>query len=303
MKKIWEKGILDMDVKQLRYFLAIAEEGQITKAAKRLHMAQPPLSQQLKALEEELNVKLVERESKGIVLTEAGHLLYKRAEHILEFMKTTTKELKELEEGYAGTLSIGAVASSGTTFLPLRIVSFHKQYPEINFQLWEGDTNKILELVNTGIIEIGIVRTIFDSEKYHFVTLPKEPMVVAMNREWNFGEESNKKIELKELADKPLLLHRSNETMIMECCRKNGFEGKILCRGDDMRSLLVWADAGLGIAIVPKSAVGLVPSSKLLYKEISESSLEIKKAIIWLKNRYLSAPSRNFLEMILADLA
>jgi len=91
-----------MDIKQLKYFQVIAEEGQITRAAKRLHMAQPPLSQQLKLLEKELGVKLVERERRGIVLTGAGHLLHKRAEHILELMGTTAKELKELDEGYAG---------------------------------------------------------------------------------------------------------------------------------------------------------------------------------------------------------
>lgn len=232
----------------------------------------------------------------------AGHLLHKRAEHILELMHTITKELKELDEGYTGSLSVGAVASSGTTFLPFKLVNFHKQYPKINFQLWEGDTNRILDLLNTGIIEIGIVRSIFDSGLYHSVSLPSEPMVVAMGREWCCGEQTGQ-IGMEELADKPLLLHRSNEVMLIECCQKKGFEPQILCQGDDVRSLLVWADAGLGLAIVPKSAVGLVPSNNLTYKEIIESSLEIKKAIIWLKNRYLSAITRNFLEMILSDLS
>lgn len=292
-----------MNSKQLTYFLAIAEEGQISKAAKRLHMAQPPLSQQLKLLEEELNVKLVERDRRGIILTDAGRLLYKRAAHILEFMNMTTKELKELDEGYTGTLSIGAVASSGTTFLPFKVVNFHKQYPHISFQLWEGDTNKILDLLNTGIIEIGIVRAVFDSKMYHSVNLPNEPMVVAMCKDWEDKEQTTQHIKLEELVDKPLLLHRSNESMIVECCQKNGFEPQILCRGDDVRSLLVWADAGLGMAIVPKSAVGLVPSKTLIYKEIIESSLEIKKAIIWLRNRYLSASTRNFIDMILSDLS
>jgi len=291
-----------MDIKQLRYFQVIAEEGQITKAAQRLHMAQPPLSHQLKLLEQELGITLVEREKRGIILTEAGHLLRNRGEQIIGLLDTTVKELKELNAGYTGTLSIGAVASSGTTFLPCRILKFHKQYPNINFQLWEGDTYRILELLNTGIIEIGIVRAIFDSKLYHSVSLPQEPMVVAMGREWSCGEQVTQ-IAMEELVDKPLLVHRSNEHMIVECCQKNGFEPQILCRGDDVRSLLVWADAGLGLAIVAKSAVGLVPSNNLVYKEIIESSLEIRKAIIWLRNRYLSATTRNFLEMILSDLS
>lgn len=291
-----------MDIKQLRYFQIIAEEGQITRAAQRLHMAQPPLSHQLKLLEEELGVKLVEREKRGVILTGAGRLLHNRGEQIIELLDTTVKELKELNEGYTGALSIGAVASSGTTFLPCRILKFHEQYPNISFQLWEGDTYRILELLNTGIIEIGIVRNVFDSELYHAVSLPTEPMVVAMCREWSCGEQI-KQVGMKELASKPLLLHRSNERMIVECCQKNDFEPQILCKGDDVRSLLVWADAGLGLAIVPKSAVGLVPSNNLVYKEIIEPSLEIKKSIIWLKNRYLSAATRNFLEMVFPDLS
>ena len=150
--------------------------------------------------------------------------------------------------------------------------------------------------------EIGIVRSVFDSEIYNSVSLPREPMVVAMCREWSCGEQVEQ-VKMKELADKPLLLHRSNEHMIVKCCKKNGFEPQILCKGDDVRSLLVWADAGLGLAIVPKSAVGLVPSKNLLYKEINESSLGIRKAIIWLKNRYLLATTKNFLEMILSNLS
>lgn len=291
-----------MDIKQLRYFQIIAEEGQITRAAQRLHMAQPPLSHQLKLLEEELGVKLLEREKRGVILTGAGRLLRNRGEQIIELLDATVKELKELNEGYSGTLSIGAVASSGTTFLPCRILKFHEQYPNISFQLWEGDTYRILELLNTGIIEIGIVRTVFDSELYHFVNLPKEPMVIAMGKKWNCGEQA-KEVGMRELAGKPLLLHRSNERMITECCQKNDFEPQILCKGDDVRSLLVWADAGLGLAIVPKSAVGLVPSDNLVYKEIIEPSLEIRKAIIWLKKHYLSATSRNFLAMVLSNLS
>jgi len=88
--------------------------------------------------------------------------------------------------------------------------------------------------------------------------------------------------------------------MISEVCRKNGFQPNILCRGDDVRSLLAWADAGLGVAIVLKSATGLVPSNQLTFQEIADPALSIKKAIIWYRNRYLSTVARNFLACLLA---
>jgi DNA-binding transcriptional LysR family regulator len=288
-----------MDIRQLKYFQAIAEEGQISKAAKRLNMAQPPLSQQLKMLESELGVILLERGPRQIKLTEAGRLLQDRATQIIELLNTTTAELQDLNSGSRGTLSIGAVASSGTTFLPERIRNFHEKYPAITFQFWEGNTTRILELLQNGVIELGIARSIYDPTLYQAYDLPAEPLVAAQKKPVEIKPVSVR-LQINDLADKPLLIHRSNEAMITEICRKNGFQPRILCRGDDVRSLLVWADAGIGIAIITKSAVGLIPSSHLLYHEIAEPTLSIKKAIIWYKNRYLSTIARNFLAELLA---
>jgi DNA-binding transcriptional LysR family regulator len=289
-----------VDIKQLKYFRTIAAEGHITGAAKRLFMTQPSLSQQLKLLETELGVQLVERGSRRITLTEAGRLLQDRAGQILDLLHTTEIELKELHEGYKGTLSMGTIASSGVTLLPGLLRDFHKRYPNIKFQLWEGDTHRILELLTNGLIEVGIARSVFDLELYHSITLPSESMIVAMSGEWDCGEQTNS-VTVSELADKPLLLHRSNELMILESCHQVGFEPQILCKGDDVRTLLVLASEGFGLAVVPKSALGLVPSHGLSYKEIIESPLAIKKSIVWLRQRHLSAAAKHFLNMMLED--
>ena len=126
-----------MDIRQLRYFLAIAEEGQISKAARRLNIAKPPLSQQLKMLEQELGVILIERGARQIRLTDAGRLLQERATKLLEFLSATTSELKDMSSGAKGSLSIGAVASAGASFLPERVRQFHQRYPDVTFQFWD----------------------------------------------------------------------------------------------------------------------------------------------------------------------
>lgn len=290
-----------VDIKQLKYFRAIALEGNITGAAKRLFMTQPSLSQQLQLLEGELGVKLVDRGSRRIILTEAGRLLYDRAEQILDLLNTTAMELKELHEGYKGTLSIGTIASSGVTLLPGLIRDFHRRYPNIKFNLREGDTPRIVELLSNGIIELGIVRSVFDLDSYYWVDLPPEPMIIAMSQEWDCGEKSQH-IAVKELVDKPVLVHRSNEAMISECCQRYGFEPNIFCKGDDVRSLLVLANEGIGLAIVPKSALGLVPGNNIKYKEIVDSPLKIKKAVVWLRQRYLSAAAKQFINMLSGDI-
>ena len=288
-----------MDIRQLRYFRVIATEGTISGAAKQLYMTQPSLSQQLRILEQGLGVKLLDRGSRKIKLTEAGRLLYERAGQMLEILNTTEAEVKELHEGYKGTLSIGTIASAGTTLLPGVIRSFHQKYPNVKFQLYEGDTSRILDLLNNGLIEIGLIRSAFNSEFYHWLDLAPEPFIIAIAKTWDHGSHCEF-VPLTELADMPLLVHRSNENMIVDCCRKAGFEPHILCKGDDVRSLLVLANEGIGAAVVAKSALGLVPSSGLTYR-ILDAPLEIKKAVIWMRDRYLSTTAKNFINAIEAS--
>lgn len=284
-----------MDIKQLRYFLAIAEEEQITGASKKLNMAQPPLSQQLKNLEDELGVKLVERGSRKIKLTDAGKVLRNRAEQIIELTETTFKEVKDFTKGLQGTLSIGTVSSSGATLVPQRIVNFNKRYPSINFEIWEGNTYKILEILNSGVIEIGIVRTPFNMENLECICLEPEPMVAVSSKKIDWGIKEPY-ICLEDLIDKPLIIYRRFEKIILEACQNKGFEPKVLCKNDDARTTLLWADAGLGVAIVPKTAVALVQSNNLIYSQINEESLKTQIAAIWMKNRYISTAAKNFLE-------
>lgn len=286
-----------MDIKQLKYFYTIAEEGQITNAAKRLHIAQPPLSYQLKSLENELGVKLVERGSRHIKLTDAGIMLYKRAKQILSLTESTVDELKDFKKGTYGTLSIGTVSSSGASLLTSRLNTFHDKYPFINFEIHEGNTYELLEILNRGIIEIAIVRTPFNTSGINSIYLPKEPMVAAMLQKLNWND--SKVIDIVELNNKPLIFYRRFEKLIFKACEDSNFEPTIFCKNDDARTSLLWANSGLGIAIVPKSSLKLIGSSSLIFKEIDNKSLSTQLAAIWLKNGYLSSAGQNFLQLFL----
>ena len=114
-----------MDIRKLVYFLTIAEEGNISRAVERLHISQPPLSQQLKLLEEELGIVLIGRNTRKMHITDAGRLLQNRAKQIIELMEKTVKELRDLKEGLQGTLSIGTISSAGEMLLSIKIQSFH----------------------------------------------------------------------------------------------------------------------------------------------------------------------------------
>ncbi len=283
-----------MDIRQLRYFLAIAEEGNITKAAKRLHIAQPPLSHQLKQLEENLGVVLLERNTRKIQITDAGRLLQNRARQIIDLFERTEKELKDIKAGQLGTLSIGTISSVGETMLPVKIQGFHEDYPGVDFQIKESSAFEIIEWVKDGIVEIGIVRTPFNLDTFEYIDLPNEPMMAGASD--LFWDDSGGCIDnLKKLEGKPLLVYNRFAVNIEEACWKAGFEPRIVGKTDDTRSMLNWAGLGMGIAILPRDACSLKSDVKLNFKEIKEESLVTRIVIIWMKHRYLSTPAKNFL--------
>lgn len=284
-----------MDFRQLRYFLAVAEEGQITKAAKRLHITQPPLSQQMQLLEKELGVQLLERGSRTIRLTEAGQTLRNRAEQMVELMNKTISELQEVNEGVRGILTIGTITSLGGTLLPSLIQNFNRTYPDITFKLWQGETYRILELLNTGVLEIGIIRFPVDSGLYDYIPMPTEPMVATAHPSLlDMG--TTLTVRLDELRDKPLMIHRRYEPIIIEHCHHVGFTPRIICTTDDIIPLLLCANEKVGILIVPESAANILPSSDLIYKKITNPIIETTSSIIWLKGRPLSMAAKHFLE-------
>ncbi|WP_054941014.1 LysR family transcriptional regulator [Paenibacillus ihuae] len=284
-----------MDIRQLKYFLAIAEEGQITSAARKLQMAQPPLSQQLRLLEEELGVKLVERGPRSVQLTDAGVILRGRAQQILELADSTTREINDFVNGLQGTLSIGTVSSSAATLLQDRLREFHKMYAGVKFEIHEGNTYTIIDLLNKGIIEVGIVRTPFNSTSLECVYAAAEPMIAVMTAEYDWSS-AGTSIDIGELKSRPLIIYRRFEQLIRETCLEHGFNPDVFCMNDDARTTLLWANAGLGIGIIPRSALSLADNSNLLFKEIRSESLHTRIAAVWVKDKFLSSLAANFID-------
>lgn len=290
-----------MSIREMEYFLTLAQEGNITAAAKRLHIAQPPLSRQMKQLEENLGAKLFERGHRKIQLTEAGNLLRAKATQLLEFMDTTVKEIREIEAGTHGTLSIGTASSSVATILPRVARLFRNQYPSLRFELREGESSQIIELLNGGLIEIGLVRFSFDDELYDSIKLSNEPLVAALNKNnQDYIHQDQPYINLADLAGKPLMIHRKFEAMITEHCEHTGFKPYFFCKSDAVMPILAWADADVGIAVVPRAAIDLIPNTNLIFKTIVNPCIETTAAVIWMRNRYLSAAARHFLTLFTA---
>lgn len=284
-----------MNLKQLEYFLTIAGEGQITAAAEKLHMAQPPLSSQLKLLEDELGVRLVERKPRGIELTAAGILLKKRAEQIKSLVELTENEVSNYGKDMCGTLSIGAISSSAGIMPDKKTVAFSKAYPGVRFSVHEGNTYEVLEMLDKGIAELGIVRTPFQHRMLNYRYAPEEPMMAVMPENSKTGTLDDS-IELHELLNVPLIIYRRFDALINEAFAKADAQPYIICKCDDARTAVRWAKAGFGTALVPKSALLLSEFQGLAAKTLKCPELVTRMAIIWMKNRYVSNIGKKFIE-------
>ena len=287
-----------MDIRQLLYFTTIAEEGSISAAAKKLHLSQPPLSYQMKLLEEELHLPLIERSARGIELTEAGRVLYKRAQGILELSELTRKEMLAMASGFTGTLHIGTVSSSGASLLGWRIPAFHQKYPQIGFAIHEGNTFELMEMLESGLIELAIVRTPFHNDQLNCLYLSPEPMIAAGAASFfPAGMPSGQPISLELLGHAPVILYRRFEKILLSLCEQKGITPQVFCIADDARTTLMWAEAGFGVAVVPQSAYRIMPHHNMVYGELSEEDLHTRIAAVCKKGCSLSWAAQQFLEI------
>ena len=292
-----------MEIKDMRAFYAIVEEGNISHAAQRLDIAQPALSRQMKRLETQLGVQLFERGSRRIRLTDAGRVLYSRVEHILGMVDGTVREITEIGSGVAGCIRLGTITTSGALLLPELIGEFHRRYPQVTYQIWEGEGTRILELLDNRVIEIGITRTQVDARAYESIVLPNEPLVLIMNKAHDIGRDAQK-VHVAELKDQPLIIPLRWQSMFTANCRKLGFEPKILCVSDSIVQDLLLAKMGMGMAILPISSKTLLTDGDLIYKKLVDPEITTHTVVAWLKNRMLSQSASHlialFREMFLA---
>ena len=287
---------ITMEIKDMRAFYAIVEEGNISHAAQRLDIAQPALSRQMKRLESSLGVQLFERGSRRIRLTDAGRVLYSRVEHILGMVDGTVREITEIGSGIAGSIQLGTITTSGALLLPELISEFHRRYPQVTYQIWEAEGARILELLDNRVIEIAITRTQVDSKVYESIVLPNEPLVVVMNKDQVIGA-SDSEVRMEELRDMPIIIPLRWQSLFIANCRKLGFDPHILCVSDSIVQDLLLVKRGMGAAILPVSSRTLLTDGNLQYKKLVSPEMSTHTVIAWLKNRTLSSSSEHFIKL------
>ncbi len=264
---------MDIDIRHLRQFLAVAEEGSFSNAAKRLGMAQPPLSQAIAKLEQRLNCRLFLRTSRRVELTDQGRLLLAEGTRLVQRHSEMLEALERAEQGITGHLRIAFVMSVGSAYLPQILRRFQKSYPEVTLKLEEMSTANQVTALSEDLFDVGLLRPpIFGGSDLSLRSLVIEPLILALPEEHPLAREQD--IDLTDLrgADfiaPPASLGPGLHNEIVSLCMAAGFAPRIAQEAKQMQTIASLVSGGLGVAILPQ-AVATLGIDGVAYRPISQ---------------------------------
>lgn len=292
-----------MDIRVLQYFLTVAREESITKAAEYLHMTQPPLSRQLKDLEEELGKQLLIRGSKKVTLTEDGILLRKRAEELVDLMEKTKAELTSSNENINGDIHIGCGETEAISFLVQTAQNLQKEYPLIHYHIYSGDAERVMERLDKGLIDFGLLVGPIDVNNYDYIRLPvKDTWGVLMRKDSLLAEKEV--ICAEDLWDKPLIIsHQASANSEMFSWLKADISKlNVIATYDLIYNASLFVKKGLGYVIGLDRIINTTGNSELCFRPLYPT-LEADLCIIWKKYQIFSKASNVFLHQLQNELA
>ncbi|AUB39088.1 DNA-binding transcriptional regulator, LysR family [Nostoc flagelliforme CCNUN1] len=287
-----------MELRHLRYFIAVAEELHFTKAAERLHIAQPPLSQQIQQLEAELGVKLFERKTKRQVqLTEAGKVFLQEAYQLLMQLETAVALTQRTGRGETGQLRIGFTSLVIYDLLPLILQQFREQFLEVELVLLELTTSKQEQALRDSLIHVGFAHPPLEDDTLSYKCIHRETLVVALSSTHSWAEKEH--ICVQSLLSEPLImfpryLAPGLYDRIMSLFQQRNFKPNITQEAIQMQTIIGLVSAGMGVAIIPSSLQNLQRSG-VFYRPILEEVPVIETAVIWQQNN-LTPIVENFLQ-------
>jgi DNA-binding transcriptional LysR family regulator len=252
---------MSIDLKQLKYFLAVAEEKSFSRAAERLHISQPPLSQQIMKLESELGVRLFARTTRTFELTVAGKALMAEASELLAKMRMTIDTIRQIDRGEVGRLRVGIVGSAMWGPIPSMLEEFQSKYPRVTWTIHESGPTAQYEALRAKQIDVGFWREPklneddLRNDNLRQELCFRENVCVALNEHHPLAKQEA--IELTDIASEPMLTLALDKSAfpryLIQCCVKAGFQPTIFQEASEPQTLLAMVGAGLGVALLPET--------------------------------------------------
>ncbi len=286
-----------MDLRALHYFVVVAEELNITRAAVRLNMSQPPLSGQIKSLEEELGVQLFIRGKRHLTITDAGAHLYRRARQILELSDQTRQELQSVE-GLSGGLNISLVEGRAPFLLARWMAGFRMEYANVSFRLWNGSGDEVMERLHRGLADLALMAMPYNAEQFEGISVGREPWVAMLSRDHPLAETEGDFIPLKMLVGQPLYIpsRRLRVDSIRAWFAELDEEPTIAGDLSSYIDAVALSEQNAGICIYPMTTYN--ESDLIVKKIITESARQIEYALVWRRSERQTELQREFINYV-----
>ena len=288
-----------MELRVLRYFLAVAREQNITAAADFLHLSQPTLSRQLMALEEEFGKTLMIRGKRHITLTDEGRLLRKRAEELVALADRTEAELTSPDSGLSGDVYIGGGETDAMRFVARAAKHIQEEYPDVRYHISSGDAEDIREKLDKGLLDFGLFVEPADITKYEFLRLPAaDRWGILMRKDSPLA--SAETIKPEDLWDLPLLLSRQTLTdkKLLDWFKKDIAQLNIVSTYNLIFNASLMVDEGMGYALTLDKLIDTSAESSTLCFRPLQSQIEVNLDIVWKKYQVFSKAAGLFLQKI-----
>ena len=289
-----------MEIRVLKYFLAVAREGTITGAANSLHLTQPTLTRQLQELEKELGQQLLIRGKQRITLTPEGMFLRKRAEEIVDMVEKTESEFHSINDIVGGDIYIGSGETESMKYVAEVMQELRKLYPDIRFHLYSGNAEDVIEKLDKGLLDFGILIQPIDLSKYDHIALPdKDIWGVIMRKDSPLA--LKKEIVLDDLVDVPLIASRQ---MSRKYSAASGFLDWFGEKFDDLNiaatynlvyNAAILVKAGIGYAVTLDKLANTSKENNICFRPLSPQ-LESGLDIVWKKYQVFSPAAKLFLD-------
>jgi DNA-binding transcriptional LysR family regulator len=287
-----------MELRHLAYFVAVAQKLNFSRAAEELHVAQPAISQQIRALEADLSVQLFDRMGRRVALTHAGEALLPHAYAVLAAVETAKNAVRELSQLTHGTTSLGAPPTVSTHLLPGRLTRFRRRYPGLEVTLREAGTESLLKQLEAGLLDLAIVVSDALPPKVEAAPFLEEAYVLAVGLLNPLSKLAS--VRMVDLAGEAFILfpegYRLRE-VTLTACQRAGFQPKVALDGGAMQSALEFVAAGLGVALVPELALGGTKGIRGV--SISDQALRRTLGVVWRRGHYLSPAARALRDFLL----
>ena len=287
-----------MNLRSLSYFVAVAEELNISRAAEKLNMSQPPLSTQIKNLEYDLNTTLFVRGKRQLMLTESGQLLYRRAKEIINLADKAEEEILALTKGLSGTITIGLTEGMSPDIVAEWISGFMKEHSKVRFRILDGNSDDLTEKLLSGIVSLAVITAPCNQSLLNSFAVGTEKMSVLMPSSHPLASLPGDTLDITDIADEPLIVpsRKADIDTIYKWFRSTKKEPNIVCEMDSYLDAAALSGRGIGISIFPKTSY--VPGSSLVTKELTGKNKSVEYLFVWRKGHPLPTIEETFIDYI-----